>query len=336
LTGITVQKVRISVATLLLSIGVTASHAEQKTTSQQIKFPIVITSASQLRPFGLAVIFGSATYPRLDHQCYWYNDLISVSHERLTRYRELGFTLNSLCLGLISGTLFDPETGRRLPTFITFNQKEFEENRKRTPILDRDDYVSQEHPLELPKCFSRALPFSDCVFNFDRLTGKPLSKAKRERFRAYGQRIKSAMDEAIKRRVICTPPFCHERWTADPPDGDNSVLGSLDAENGCFNLGYLGRFLEQVLRPKGIATPSENEVDELGVTCFDISLNLPATFGYTTDADGMRSPTVSPEIVAIAADPSRSAAQIDVESLAASIRPTPTARSGPEPQRPAR
>ena len=55
------------------------------------------------------------------HQCYYYGaggQLIRVSHERLVRYRNKGFTLDSLCLGLMSSTLFDPETGKRLPTYI--------------------------------------------------------------------------------------------------------------------------------------------------------------------------------------------------------------------------
>ena len=307
------------VAVSLLTSG-TISIGQEQPASSPINFPVVFTSADQLRQFGLAVINEYQYHPRLDHQCYWYNDLISVAHERLLRYRDMGFTLNSLCLGLISETRFNPETGQRLPTYIAINQKMFDERRKQYPNLTPESFMSLEHPIELPKCFSRALPYSDCAFNFDRLTGKPLSNAKKEEIKVLGETVNRVMQDAIERRLLCGWPFCRERWTIDPPDRDNRVLGSLDAEHACFDLGYLPRFFETTLKPKGINTPAEKQLWELGLTCFDVSINLPAGFGYTTDADGMRGPSISPELVKMVSEPQRRVDQIDVEALAARIK----------------
>jgi hypothetical protein len=271
----------------------------------------------------------------LDHQCYWYNDLLSVSHERLLRYRDMGFTLNSLCLGLISETKFDPETGERLPTYVAIAQKAWDERKKQYPKVTVESYLSLEHPLELPKCFRRALPYSDCDFKFDRLTGKPLPETKRRQFKVLGEALNETMQQAIKHRLVCTWPFCLERWAIDPPDGDNDLLGTLEAEYGCFQLGYLRQFIETKLRPKGIDAPVDEKLGEAGITCFDVSLNLPAGFGYTTDADGVRGPSISPELVKMATEPQRKVDQIDIEALAARIKSLEPSQK-PKDQQPGR
>jgi hypothetical protein len=128
------------------------------------------------------------------------------------------------------------------------------------------------------------------------------------------------MQEAIRRRLVCSWPFCLERWTIDPPDGDKRVLGSLETEHGCFDLGYLPRYIETKLRPERLKPPAEMLLWELGLTCFDVSINLPAGFGYTTDADGVRGPSISPELIKMAAEPQRNVGQINAEALAGQIR----------------
>jgi hypothetical protein len=307
------------VAVALLSSGAISIGQEERS-RLLINFPVVFTTADEMRQFGLAIINEWQYHPRLDHQCYWYNDLLSVSHERLLRYRDMGFTLNSLCLGLISETLFNPETGQRLPTYVALNQQLYDDRRRQYPKVTPESFMSLEHPIELPKCFSRALPYIDCVFNFDRLTGRPLPRARTEEIKRLGEAVNRVMQEAIERRLLCSWPFCRERWAIDPPDGDNRVLGTLDSEHACFELGYLPRFFETSLKPKRINVPAEKQLWELGLTCFDVSINLPAGFGYTTDADGVRGPSISPDLIKMVTEPQRRLGQIDVRALEAQIK----------------
>ena len=49
----------------------------------------------------------------------WQDSVYYLWWEFLRRHETRGFTLQSLCLALPSAIRFDPETGRRLPTYIT-------------------------------------------------------------------------------------------------------------------------------------------------------------------------------------------------------------------------
>jgi hypothetical protein len=166
---------------LLFMNGFCPSAQAQDTSRHagEIEYPIVVTTAEKLATFGLSIIGYEPRWPALTHLCYFpigpgAIEFLSVSHERLIRYQEMGFTLNSLCLGLVSSTRFDPETGTRLPTYVAAY----------TVSLRRK--FSAERPLELPKCFSRALIYTDCEFNFDRRTGKPLSENQKQAFKKLG------------------------------------------------------------------------------------------------------------------------------------------------------
>jgi Helix-hairpin-helix containing domain len=167
---------------LLFMNGFCPSAQAQDTSRHagEIEYPIVVTTAEKLATFGLSIIGYEPRWPALTHLCYFpigpgAIEFLSVSHERLIRYQEMGFTLNSLCLGLVSSTRFDPETGTRLPTYVAAY----------TVSLRRK--FSAERPLELPKCFSRALIYTDCEFNFDRRTGKPLSENQKQAFKKLGR-----------------------------------------------------------------------------------------------------------------------------------------------------
>jgi hypothetical protein len=285
--------------------------------SSRIEFPVVFTSYDQLAQYGLAMLKNSSKPPPSFHYCYDYGaggDLIAISHERLIRYRTGGYTLNSLCLGLISESKFDPETGERLPTFIVSTKG-----------------ITQEHPLELPSCYQRALPFSDCTFNFDRLTGKRLTVDEKSKVREIGRGIDDAMVAAIKERAVCSWPFCAERWPKmESYWSEGSLAPGSGKPTGCFNLGYLPYFFRAEVAPKGINVPTEAQLRSLHASCFDISINLPAGYGYTTDADGTAGPSVSPELVALAAQPDHQASQIDPKVLAALLNSYPKG-SNPQP-----
>jgi hypothetical protein len=296
---------------LLLSLPAPTAHADES--QGAVQFPLVFTSKDPLSNFGLSI--GSAKQPPLLHSCYYYGDggdLITVSHERLLRYRDMGFTLNSLCLGLMSETLFDPETGKRLPTFIVIDA-----DAAASSGTIRGNDTTYEHPLELPRCFRRALPYSDCVFNFDRLTGQPLSEDKKLAFQALGKSLNEAFERAIKERLVCSWPFCTERRS------DCCVVGSLAAGGAgpaiCSNEGYLPYFIESELAPHGIDVPKPL-LDGSHLSCFDVSINLPAGYGYAMDADGTAGPSVSPEVIKAALDSKHRVSQIDPATLAAELQ----------------
>jgi hypothetical protein len=138
-----------------------------------------------------------------------------------------------------------------------------------------------------------------------------------KKLKLIGDSINKIMSEAINRRLVCSWPFCLERATEETSD---ALLGSLETEYGCFYLGYLQRFMQIKLGPAGIKVPTEEELSQLSLTCFDVSINLPAGFGYTTDADSVKGPAISVELVKMASEPQRRIGQINVDALASQIR----------------
>jgi len=287
----------------------------------KIAYPIVVTSADDLAKFGLSVIGYEPQWPALTHLCYFpigpgAIEFLSVSHERLVRYRELGFTLNSLCLGLVSYTRFDPETGARLPSYIAADSE--------TVARSGASHVSTERPLELPKCFYRALIYTDCKLNFDRKTGKPLSEKQRQTFKRLGEAIDEIMQKAMAKHILCAWPYCAER---DQFASEDFPAGALLPEFDCDNNlgkgdGYLTDFIAHQMPKHGIAVPKtlSSDGDDAGVSCFDVSINLPAGFGYSVDAPrGELGSAVSGEFFNVVLDRKRQSSQIDVDALASQL-----------------
>jgi hypothetical protein len=130
---------------------------------------------------------------------------ISISAELLAFYVQQGFSRRSLCMALISGIRFDPETGRRLATYVViYDLKELRNH------PDDVGNLSPELPLAIPSCFARALPYSDCTWNFDAVTGKRLSDTLTRRFKAFGRKLEDAIS-AFKNGPHEAPrDFCEE------------------------------------------------------------------------------------------------------------------------------
>ena len=141
--------------------------------SSAISYPVVFNKAQDLRRLGVVLKDYSTDSEAVQHypnRCYYYGDggySLSVSDEFLAKFKTRGFSRRSLCMALVSQTRFDPETGRRLPTYIMGNIEALQRNRGRPGAGD----VSEELPLDVPNCFKRGLPYSDCEMNYDPRTG---------------------------------------------------------------------------------------------------------------------------------------------------------------------
>ena len=87
--------------------------------------------------------------PKLPHQCW----SVGAGHmgmeltaEAFAPYKKAGFDLKNLCMVLTSGQIrFDPETGKRLPTYVISYK---------FPDADGAD-LSDELPFFAPSCFAR-------------------------------------------------------------------------------------------------------------------------------------------------------------------------------------
>jgi len=117
--------------------------------------------------------------------CYYYGDggiVVGLSDEYLRFFQQKGFTRRSLCMAVISGIRFHPETGERLATMIFIDG----------PALEAgypQDFVSDEVTLSPPDCFKRAQPYADCRFRYDPMTGKQLAPEVTARCEKSGKEI---------------------------------------------------------------------------------------------------------------------------------------------------
>ena len=222
------------------------------------------------------------------NKCYYYGDgsyLLSVSTEYLDRYKSRGFSLNSLCMALVSGIIFDPESGKRLPTYLKVDLKKYDEDK------GEPGAATDELPLEVPDCFRRGLPYSDCSMNYKFFTGKPLTVEERSGYRELGRAIEQLMRSAISQGVACSQfrrgrDNCTlERW-GDRKDEDNSLVKEYLAPEG-YSLDLSERLVNRNARI------SERLITLSGVSFYDISKSFPTGFGYALNADGAASGDMS-------------------------------------------
>jgi hypothetical protein len=116
----------------------------------QPNVPLIPMTANELRTAGIAI--QSAGVEPLPNSCAGAGaPELSVSDEMLAAFKSRDFSVISLCLGLISYSRFDPQTGKPMP------------------VAEIDGHG--QIPLNLPNCFRRAMPLSDCRFQFDHLWG---------------------------------------------------------------------------------------------------------------------------------------------------------------------
>jgi hypothetical protein len=239
---------------------------------QAADYPVIFTSSAELRKLGIAVSYVDRPEP-FNNKCFVYGDggyLVSMSDEFLSRFLSKGFTLQSACLGLISETHYDPESGRRLATYMIVN-REMIKQRSSEPGA-----ATEELPLELPSCFKNANPYTDCVFRYGRQTGKKILNEGTETYRRLGAAIDAILAKEVKR---------------SPSASED--LGASKEDNGGYS-----EFTGQGL-------PDDQQLDEKlqrssSLTMWIRSSKLPRGYGYVLDAEGGAGPSLSPAAMASA------------------------------------
>jgi hypothetical protein len=197
----------------------------------------------------------------------------------LARYKARGFSLNSLCLALQSPLAFDPETGERLPSYMVADT-----NAIRKGELGAGT-ISEILPLRVPDCYARGLPYHDCQFAYDIMTGRKLTREQLAKIEAARSIFDRKMAEIKRNGAYMTECGCQEdnlqhefsttarcRLEKVPrcANNDNEVLivGTLRAE---------GYFLS-------------SQFGQGGITLIDISPSLPLGYGYQLYTDGTAGP----------------------------------------------
>ncbi len=263
-------------------------------------YPLVFTDSAALHQIGLDIGFGQDS-KAFKNKCYAYGDGgydMSMSDEFLARFTARGFTLQATCLGLVSETRYDPETGKRLPTYIVVDKQAIAENLAANPKAVEENTVDAgvttgEMPLDLPDCFKNANPYSDCTFRYGRMSGKTLTAKQTKTYEQLGAAIDAVMAARIGK--------------AGPPRTE-AIFGSDEP--------YLAGFR----KPDGGYLPGElQDVDEFLLRYSSASLwvtlaSFKRGYGYALDADGGAGPSVSAATLKAAVDGMKKP-QIDAEAL---------------------
>jgi hypothetical protein len=267
------------------------------------EYPVVFLSYDAVEPLGI-----SLDYERpFQNKCYHYGSggyHLSISNEVLSRFTRRGFSVQSVCLGLVSGgNRYDPETGRRMPAYVIFDKpamegKYIEEWRRQgievTPG-PAEDYISEELPLDLPDCFKNGNPYTDCVFRFDRITGKLLTPEQTNMFARLGM----AIDKELRKE------------TGPVVDGFYDSDDELEEARGFRRS---GSFADYVFADPKLRRLLFGKKGYSNGSFWARSASLPRGYGYALDADGSLGPSVSAEAVASAISGSKKP-QISVEEL---------------------
>jgi hypothetical protein len=293
----------IAVMAALLAVaaaGATTAALAQK----RPKFPIVFDKADRLAEAGIKIQFAPGeAFTHFPNKCYYYGDggiSLSVSDDLLARYKAKGFTLHSLCLGLVSEARFNPETGKRLPTYVLVDRKALKSalngrdpkrltERQLAECCSEPGTTSEEQPLVLPACFKNGTPYRDCDWRYGVKTGVKVRDVTRENFRKLGAEIERIMAVAIAGKLVCNPeankPCTAEQWRDKSADMGNSADFLAPEGNDMIFL------LNGEKRPDLKISPSLTAISK--ASFFDVSKAFPAGYGYALNAVGDAGPGVS-------------------------------------------
>jgi hypothetical protein len=255
----------------LSSLGASALEGEST-------YPLVFDSPSQLKRYGIGFrgIGTDDVHIHFRTRCYYYGDGgwdISVSDALLNTYKSQGFSRRSACMALVSGVRFNPENGKRLATYRLIDGK---------LSTDVAGSGSDELPLSLPNCFKGGLPYSDCAWNFDSISGEKLSAQQTANFKAIGQRIMNFLNDPKTKGA-----FRYLKSDSPYIIGNIKVGAAYNVDGG-----------------KGSAA-----------SFYGYSHEFPKGFGYALYASGGAAPVASPTVVKAAQTGKTSPPQLNAKQL---------------------
>jgi hypothetical protein len=244
-------------------------------------YPLVFTSSGELEKLGLSL---GRPLSQFMNRCYVYgegSDAISLSDSLLRFYKSEGFSLRTACMALVSGVVFNPETGKHLTTYTSVNPGLFKNGRPDPALWDAGEprdlgQISGELPLSLPSCFKNARPFRDCVWRYDPLTGEPLSESEAKKYDIVG----SIIDKAI------TAPATRETYVKSPLKRDEDGFTQVTANMGDSPWAHV--LFEHHL------------YGELAIGAFfDFGSDFPSGYGYAAlfTNDGSEGGILTPELI---------------------------------------
>jgi hypothetical protein len=204
----------LSVIALALLVSIAASYSSA-TAQEEPKVPLLSMTAEQLKQSGIAL--GSLGVSALPNSCASIGSAdISLSNELVAAFEGRGFTLESICLGLVGTFAFDPESGKPLPF----------------AVLPDDGRIK----LNLPNCFRRAVPLLDCAYRYEHNWGVKQNAEEQGLDRQVGEEInKIALANITPSRIV------HPYDDFDEPSNvfkDRSILLHLVVFSNKLPLGY--------------------------------------------------------------------------------------------------
>lgn len=264
------------------------------------RYPVILGDTESQRRLGLLEVnYGPYRGgPELANKCYYYGDggnLLSVSDEFLATYTARKFTLRSLCLGLISGVMYNPETGARLATVIMADLVELAS----PDYIGEPGAITEELPIELPACFARGLPLTDCTFAYHPFTGARLLPTDTTRIAEAGAKVL-----VTGRRILAAGHY-------DRPCNSDQIYREVE-DQSCYTeysdglSGYYAR--EYRINPNHpVMVPFGGFVD--------FSPVHPNGFAYAIFADGAAGPSASMESVTLALNGKNRASSASLNAL---------------------
>ena len=202
-----------------------------------------------------------------------------------------------MCMGLVSEIRYHPETGKRLATVV------FGESPQPTELITHGmiEFVSSgEIPLQLPSCFRRGLPMSDCKFNFNPYTGKRFGSSDTAKVAQAG-----AVALQAGRALLASGKYARACRAGESSGGDQLCYLEVSPP-GSGSAGYFRT--EQSADIIG-----NDDVQFWGFV--DISPAFPEGFGYAVGADGTAGPSFDMASASLKIDGKSRASQADLDTL---------------------
>ncbi|PJK27357.1 hypothetical protein CVT23_22645 [Minwuia thermotolerans] len=246
------------------------------------RYPVFLSDIESQRQLGLL----EANYgpyrgePELPNKCFYYGDggnLISVSDDFLDAYVSRGFSKETMCMGLLSGIRFNPETGQRLATVVMVDLKEVQS----PDYFGEPGPITEEIPVELPGCFHRGLPLVDCRFAHHPITGAPMKPADTDRIAEAGAKALAAGRKLIAEGKYSRP--CAAGDAARPLEDESCYTTGSEGVRGYLPWEYRVNALHPQMVPLG------------GFYRFDPAFS--EGFAYAIMADGAAGPSASMDSV---------------------------------------